>query len=74
MSTSGDGQAELDLLPVGIAHIDGTATIVRGNAMLAEMVGLPLADVVGRNLFDFAVGDLDRYVHPRRPRAGCPRP
>lgn len=62
MSTPGDGQAELDLLPVGIAHIDGTATILRGNAMLAEMVGLPLAEVVGRNLFDFAVGDLDRYV------------
>ncbi len=55
------GQDQLDLLPVGIAHIDDALCIVRANRMLAEMVGLPMAEIVGRNLLDFAVGDLDRY-------------
>ena len=56
------GQDQLDLLPVGIAHVDHTLTIVRANRMLAELVGLPVSEVVGRSLFDFAVGDLDRYA------------
>jgi diguanylate cyclase (GGDEF)-like protein len=60
MTITPDAQAELDLLPVGIAHIDATATITRANRMIGELVGLPLDQVVGRNLFDFAAGDLER--------------
>ena len=55
-------QAQLDLLPVGIAHIDATATIVRANRMLGQMAGHPVEDMVGRSLFDFAAGDLGRYL------------
>jgi PAS fold len=57
-----EGQAELDLMPVGIAHVDDVGTIVRANRMLGEMTGLPLDQVVGRSLFDFAAGDMDRYA------------
>jgi len=57
-----DRRAELDLLPVGVAHVDGTGTVLLANEMLGRMLGLPAEEVVGRNLFDFAVGDLDRYA------------
>lgn len=60
MTLTPDAQAELDLLPVGIAHIDAAATITRANRMIGELVGLPLDQVIGRNLFDFAAGDLER--------------
>jgi diguanylate cyclase (GGDEF)-like protein len=56
------GQADLDLLPVGVAHVDAAGTIVRANRMIGELVGVPVAAVVGRSLFDFAAGDLDRYA------------
>jgi len=59
---TGTGQDELDLLPVGVAHIDATGTVVRANRMLGNLLGLPAAEVVGRNLFDFSVGDVDRYA------------
>jgi len=57
-----DRQAQLDLLPVGVAHVDAEGTVLLANAMLADMLGLAPEDVVGRNLFDFAVGDLGRYL------------
>lgn len=56
------GHDELDLLPVGVAHVDHALTIVRANRMLGLLLGLPATDVLGRSLFDFAVGDLDRYA------------
>jgi diguanylate cyclase (GGDEF)-like protein len=54
--------ADLDLLPVGVGHIDATGTVLLANQMLAEMVGIPAEELVGANLFDLAVGDLDRYA------------
>ncbi|MFP5321249.1 MAG: diguanylate cyclase [Acidimicrobiia bacterium] len=54
--------AELDLLPVGVAHVDATGTVVLANRTLAEMLGVPVDEIVGRSLFEFAVGDLDRYA------------
>ena len=62
MSVPDTADTQLDLLPVGVAHIDGVGTIVRANRMLEEMTGLPLDQILGRSLFDFAVGDMDRYV------------
>jgi diguanylate cyclase (GGDEF)-like protein len=55
-------QRDLDLLPVGVAHIDATATIVRANEMLGELIGLAVDELIGRSMFDFAAGDLERYV------------
>lgn len=57
-----EGTAQLDLLPVGVAHIDAVGTIVRANRMLSEMIGYPLDQIIGRNMFDFAVGDTERYA------------
>ena len=62
MTPEAEAQAQLDLLPIGIAHIDAAATIVRANAMLGQLVGLAVEEMVGRSLFDFAVGDMDRYL------------
>ncbi|HSP03594.1 MAG TPA: diguanylate cyclase [Acidimicrobiales bacterium] len=56
------GQADLDLLPVGVAHVDPAGTIVRANRMIGELVGVPADTVVGRSLFEFAAGDMDRYA------------
>lgn len=58
----GERQAQLDLLPVGVLHMDATGTVVRANRMVGEMLGLAPPEVVGRNLFEFSVGDLQRYV------------
>jgi len=62
MTVGTDAQAALDLLPVGVTHIaeDGTMLVV--NRMLCQMTGLSGDGLQGRNLFDFAVGDLDRYA------------
>lgn len=62
MTLTPDAQAELDLLPVGVAHIDRTATVVALNRMMGEMIGLPPAALLGRNLFDFSVGEVERYA------------
>lgn len=55
-------RGDLDLLPVGIAHIDAEARITRGNRMLADLVGLPLDEVLGRSLFEFAADGVERYL------------
>ncbi|HEX4902550.1 MAG TPA: sensor domain-containing diguanylate cyclase [Acidimicrobiales bacterium] len=55
-------QAALDLLPVGIVHMTDDGTIRLVNRMLCTMAGLEADELVGRNLFDLAVGDLDRYA------------
>lgn len=57
-----DAQASLDLLPVGVAHIAADGTMLLVNRMLCTMAGRPADDLLGRNLFDLAVGDLDRYA------------
>jgi len=55
-------QTELDLLPVGVAHIDATGAVLLANRMMGAMLGVPAADLVGRNLFEFSVGDAGRYA------------
>lgn len=57
-----DDQQALDLLPMGVAHVDAVGTIRLANRMGAEMLGLTPTEAVGRNLFEFAIGDLDRYA------------
>lgn len=61
-ATGPDGQDVVDLLPVGVAHIDATATIVRANEMLSELIGVPVEELVGSNLSDSAADDADRYA------------
>ena len=39
-------QAELDLLPVGVLHMDGTGTVLRANRMVDEMLGLVPSEVI----------------------------
>jgi diguanylate cyclase (GGDEF)-like protein len=57
-----DQQGELDLLPVGVAHIDAAGVVVLANRMMGSMLGLPVAEIIGRNLFEFSVGDPVRYA------------
>ncbi len=52
---------EFDALPVGLACTDALGTIAHVNAAFAELIGIPAADLVGRNILDFGVGDSSRY-------------
>src|SRR5699024_5334041 len=56
------GAEDLDLLPVGVIHTDEVATILRANQLAGEMLGRTPDELVGRNMLEFAVGDLDRYA------------
>ena len=53
---------DLDLLPLGIVHTDAGGTIMRANRMFGELLGVSPTALLGRNLLEFAVGELDRYA------------
>ena len=59
-SDRGTGIPELDLLPVGVLRLDGIGTIVEANRIAGEMVGWPPAELVGRSILEFNVGDPGR--------------
>ena len=50
-----------DRLPVGTASIRADGELIAMNGTFADMLGLRVADIVGRNLIEFAVGDAQRY-------------
>ena len=47
----------LDVLPLGVAVVDVDGVVTSVNSRLAEMVGLPVAQLVRRSLLDFVVAD-----------------
>lgn len=51
---------ELDRLPVGVVHVDGTGTIVAANRLVATMVGTDRSAMLGRSIFDFTADDPAR--------------
>ncbi len=47
----------LDVVPLGVAVVDVDGVVKSVNERLAEMVGLPVAQLVRRSLLDFVVAD-----------------